>query len=62
MIELCVKRELVVGNILFKKKNIHKYTWMRQDNGKVVDREIIEYGCVGEHNRMIVGCESFERG
>ena len=40
--ELCVKRELVVGNTLFK-KDIHKYTWMRHNNGWVVYRTMINY-------------------
>ena len=34
---------------------------MRQDNGRVVDRAIVDYGCVEEHN-MIFKCESFEGG
>ena len=38
-----VKRELVVENILFKKKDIHKYTWVRQYNGRIVDRTIMKY-------------------
>ena len=39
--ESCVKRELVVGNTLFK-KGIHKYIWMRQDNGRAVDRAMMD--------------------
>ena len=33
-------KELVVRNTLFK-KDIHKYTWMRQDNGRVVNRAMM---------------------
>ena len=32
----------MVGNTLFK-KDIHKYTRMRQDNGRVVDRSMMNY-------------------
>ena len=34
------------GNTLFKYKDIHKYTWMRQNNGKRVDRAMMECGCI----------------
>ena len=33
---------MVVVNTLFK-KDIHKYTWMRQDIGRVVDRAMMDY-------------------
>ena len=33
MIELCLERKLVAGNTVLRKKDIHKYTWMRQFNG-----------------------------
>ena len=36
IIELCVRKEIMTGNILFK-KDIHEYTWMRQDNVRKVD-------------------------
>ena len=29
LIGLCMEQELVVGNSLFKKRDIHKYTWER---------------------------------
>ena len=56
MIELCVESELVVGNTLFMKKDIHKYTWIRQDNGRVVDKELRIgrlCGCIKEQNRQL---------
>ena len=28
---------------MFKKKDIHKYTWMRNDNERVVDRAMMDY-------------------
>ena len=33
----------MVGNTLFKKKDIHKYSWIRQDTGRVVDRTMMSY-------------------
>ena len=52
MIGICVERELVAGNILFKNKGIQRYTWMRQDNGRVIDRTMIDFVVV---SRNIIG-------
>ena len=37
---------------MFKKKDIHKYTWIRQDNGRVVHRAMIDYMVV---SRNVIG-------
>ena len=47
MIGLCVERELVIGNT-FKKKEIHTYTWERQDVGRIVDRALMDYVVVSK--------------
>ena len=43
LIGMCVEHELVVGNTMFKKKDISKYTWIRQQNGVIVDRAVMDY-------------------
>ena len=43
LIELCVERELTIANTCFRKKNIHKYTWQRQDHGRVVAKALMDY-------------------
>ena len=40
---MCAEQELVVGNSLFKKKDVYKYTWFRMAEGVVVDRELTDY-------------------
>ena len=42
MIGLCIGKEVMVGNILFK-KDIHKYKWVKPDNGRVVGRTLMDY-------------------
>ena len=42
----------MVGNTLFNKKDIDKYTWMRQDKGRVVDRAMMDYMVV---SRNVIG-------
>ena len=58
MIQLCVETGLVVGNPLFKKKDIHKYTWISQDNGRIVSRTMMDYVI---RRRTFVRCESLRR-
>ena len=33
----------MIDNTMFKKKDIHKYTWMKQDGGRIVDRAMMDY-------------------
>ena len=39
---MCAEQELVVGNSLFKKNDVYKYTWLRMAEGRVVDRVLGE--------------------
>ena len=43
LLDMCVEQELVVGNSLFKKKSINKYTWARVVRGRVVERALMDY-------------------
>ena len=43
LLDMCVERELVIGNSLFKKKEINKYTWIRVANGRVIERALMDY-------------------
>ena len=40
---MSAEQELVVGNTLFKKKEVYKYTWLRMAEGRVVDRALMNY-------------------
>ena len=46
---MCREIELVIENTLFMKKDIHKYTWMRQDNGRVVNKATMDYMVVSRN-------------
>ena len=43
LLEMCAEQELVVGNSLYTKKVAYKYTWLRIDEGRVVDRALMDY-------------------
>ena len=43
LIEVCMERELVIGNTRFKKKLKHKYTWERVVRGEVTERALMDY-------------------
>ena len=43
LLEMCAEQELLVGNSLFKKKDVYKYTWERMAEGVVVDRALMDY-------------------
>ena len=43
LIGLCMEQELVVGNSLFKKRDIHKYTWVRMAHGAMVERALMDF-------------------
>ena len=49
MIGMCVEREVVIGNTYFEKKEIYKYTWVRQESGRVVDRALMDYVVVSKN-------------
>ena len=58
---MCAEQELVVGNSLFKKNDVYKYTWLRMAEGRVVDG--IDGLCVVTKTNAskTVRCESLER-
>ena len=43
LLDMCVERELVIGNTMFRKKRINKYTWVRVANGLVVEKALMDY-------------------
>ena len=43
LLEMCVERELVIGNSMFKKKRLNKYTWIRVADGRVVEKALMDY-------------------
>ena len=51
LVELCMERELLIGNTCFKKRMIHKYTWERVGNGRLIDRALMDYFIVSKHMR-----------
>ena len=51
LLEMCGERELVIGNSMFRKKRINKYTWIRVANGEVVEKALMDYVLI--EKRMI---------
>ena len=43
LLELCSELDLVIGNTYFRKKGINKFTWQRMDNGRLVERAMMDY-------------------
>ena len=43
LLEMCTQQELVVGNSLFKKSDVYKYTWLRMAEGRVVDKALMDH-------------------
>jgi len=43
LIDMCLEQEMIVGNTCFKKKNVNKWTWVRVDHGRVIDRAVMDY-------------------
>ena len=43
LLEMCAEMELMVGNTLFRKKGINKFTWQRIDNGILIERAMMDY-------------------
>ena len=46
-----MKHELVIGNTWFRKKDINKYTWIRINDGRMVDRALMDYVIVNKNAR-----------
>ena len=51
LLDMCVEQELVIGNSFFKKKGINKYTWIREANGRVIEKALMDYVLITE--RMV---------
>ena len=43
LLEMCAEQELAVGNSWFKKKVVHKYTWLRISEGREVNKALMDY-------------------
>ena len=43
LLGMCAEQELVVGNSWFKKNDVHKYTWLRMAEGRVVDKALMDF-------------------
>ena len=43
LLDMCVEQDLAIGNSIFKKKGINKYTWIRVANGRVIERALMDY-------------------
>ena len=43
LLNMCVENGLVVGNSFFKKRMINKYTWVRVERGRVIERALMDY-------------------
>ena len=52
LVEMCIARELIIGNTWFKKRLIHKFTWVSGVNG---ERALLDYVCLEQKvkNRLI---------
>ena len=42
LVGMCMEHELVIGNTWFRKKDINKYTWIRVNDGRMVDRALMD--------------------
>ena len=52
LLNMCAENEFVVGNGFFKKRMIsNKYTWVRIERGRVIERALMDYVIVTK--RMI---------
>ena len=48
MVDMCKQNEMVVCNTLFKKRDVHKYTWIRRVRGEITERALMDFVCVKE--------------
>ena len=55
LIGLCMKQKLVFGNSLFKKQDIHKYTWVKIAHGAVVERAMLDFVLISK-KKWWAGC------
>ena len=52
LLEMCVEREMTIGNTMFRKKRINKYTWIRVAHGRVEEKALMDYVLI---ERRMVG-------
>ena len=43
LVNMCLENGLAIGNSMFKKKRINKYTWVKIERGSVVERALMDY-------------------
>ena len=43
LVELCSHLELVIGNTYFRNEGINMFTWQRVDNGRLIERAMMDY-------------------
>ena len=48
MVDWCMQYEMTVCNTLFKKRDVHKYTWVQKLRGEIVESAIMDYMCISE--------------
>ncbi len=48
LLEMCMERELTIMNTMFKKKRIHKCTFVRMAHGRMVEKALMDYVVVSK--------------
>ena len=48
MVDWCMQYEMIVCNTLFKKSDVHKYTFMRKIRGEIAESAVMDYMCISE--------------
>ena len=48
MLDWCMQYGMTVCNTLFKKRDVHKYTWIRRVRGVIVESALMDYMCINE--------------
>ena len=43
LVDMCIEKDLAIGNSFFRKKNVNKYTWMRVANGRMIEKALMDY-------------------
>ena len=46
MVDWCMQHEMTVCNTLFKKRDVHKYTWVRKVRGEIAESALMDYMCI----------------
>ena len=46
MVDWCMQYEMAVCNTFFKKRDVHKYTWVRKVRGEIVESALMDYMCI----------------